>query len=84
MTLNEIIDALIDIRDNSEDNGDREVILGTQRSYPLRFEIHGAIDGNDYIDPRNYDDDENPNEPIVIVSGDQCYDEPYGNRSWWR
>jgi hypothetical protein len=82
MTVNELIERLQECVDEDEANGEREVLLATQPSWPLQYHVRGACtseEAHEYDEP---DEDNVSGDPecVYIVEGGQHYDRPYAPR----
>ncbi len=73
MTVNELLNLLEQMADSGY--GDREVLFAYQENYPLQDRIAGG-----WIPGHAADMDDAPVDESVVylVSGGQCYDQPYG------
>jgi hypothetical protein len=76
MTLNELIDRLQELVEDDEANGERDVRIAYQPSYPLQSTVRGvctSADAHDYSDS----DESDADDCIYVVEGHQHRDRPY-------
>jgi hypothetical protein len=81
MTVNELIEALQDLIQEDEENGEREVLLAYQPSYPLQSTVRGVCTSEEAQEESERSDDwYGDPECVYIVEGSQHRERPYAPR----